>query len=90
MGIVFEMPIVAYFFAKIELLTSDFLKKYRKIAIVMIMILAALITPSTDAFSMLIVVIPLWILYESVVLSLKESRKRKTKKVKFSLKTNNL
>lgn len=79
MGIVFEMPIVAYFFAKIELLTSDFLKKYRKIAIVMIMILAALITPSADAFSMLIVVIPLWILYESSRAVVKRVEKKKNK-----------
>ena len=79
MGIVFEMPIVAYFFAKIELITSDFLKKYRKIAIMMIMILAALITPSTDAFSMLIVVIPLWILYESSRAVVKRVEKKKNK-----------
>ncbi|MBP9994545.1 MAG: twin-arginine translocase subunit TatC [bacterium] len=64
LGIVFEMPIVAYFFAKIGLLKSEFLKKYRKVAIVVIMILAALITPSTDAFTMILVVLPLWMLYE--------------------------
>lgn len=64
LGVVFEMPIVAYFFAKINLLSSAFLSKHRKVAIVIILILAALITPSTDAFTMLLVVFPLWFLYE--------------------------
>lgn len=64
MGLVFEMPIVAYFFAKIGLLKSSFLSKYRKISIVIILILAAFITPSTDVFTMLLVAIPLQLLYE--------------------------
>jgi sec-independent protein translocase protein TatC len=63
LGLVFEMPIVAYFFAKIGLLKSSFLSKYRKISIVIILILAAFITPS-DAFSMILVAIPLQLLYE--------------------------
>lgn len=64
MGVVFEMPIVAYFFAKIGMLKSDFLKRYRKVALVVIMVLAAIITPSTDAFTMMLVVLPLGLLYE--------------------------
>ena len=64
LGFVFEMPIVAYFFAKIGLLTSNFLAKYRKISIVIILIIAAFITPSTDAFTMLLVAAPLQLLYE--------------------------
>ena len=64
MGLVFEMPILAYFFAKTGMLTSNFLSKYRKFSIVVILILAAFITPSTDAFTMLLVAIPLQFLYE--------------------------
>ena len=64
LGLVFEMPIIAYFFAKIGLLKSSFLSKYRKISIVIILILAAFITPSTDAFTMLLVAFPLQLLYE--------------------------
>ena len=64
LGLVFEMPIVAYFFAKIGLLKSSFLSKYRKISIVIILIAAAFITPSTDVFTMLLVAIPLQLLYE--------------------------
>jgi len=64
MGLVFEMPILAYFFAKIGVLTSEFLSKYRKISIVLILIAAAFITPSTDVFTMLLVAFPLQFLYE--------------------------
>ncbi len=64
LGIVFEMPIVAYFFASIGILTSSFLKQYKKVAFVLILVLAALITPSTDVFTMMLVVVPLWFLYE--------------------------
>lgn len=64
MGVVFEMPIVAYFFAKIGVLKADFLKRYRKVALVVIMVLAAIITPSTDAATMMLVVLPLGLLYE--------------------------
>lgn len=64
LGIVFEMPVVAYFFGRIGVLKSSFLKKYRKVAIVVIMCLAAVITPTADAFTMMVVVLPLWLLYE--------------------------
>ena len=64
MGIVFEMPIVAYFFAKIDILHSSFLKRYRKVAFVAVLVLAAFITPSTDVFTMGIVALPLYLLYE--------------------------
>lgn len=71
MGLVFEMPIVAYFFGRIGVLNSSLLKRYRRIAIVVIMCLAALITPSTDAFTMMLVVLPLWLLYELSILVVK-------------------
>jgi len=64
MGIVFELPILIYFLTKIELLSSKFLKEHRKHAIVIIAILAAFITPSGDAFSMTLVGLPIWALFE--------------------------
>ena len=54
LGLVFEMPIVAYFFASIGLLTTAFFVKYRKFAIVLVLVAAALITPSSDVFTMLL------------------------------------
>ena len=62
-GVVFELPIVAYFLTKIGIITPTFMRKYRKHAIVVIFILAAIITPP-DVFSQALVAIPLLILYE--------------------------
>ena len=76
MGLVFEMPIIAYFFAKIGLLSSNFLSKYRKVSIVVILVLAAFITPSADVFTMLLVAIPLQFLYELSRLVVKRVEKR--------------
>lgn len=64
MGLVFEMPIVAYFFARIGVLRSAFLRRWRKVAVVVAMVVAAFITPSTDVFTMCLVALPLWMLYE--------------------------
>jgi sec-independent protein translocase protein TatC len=62
-GVVFELPIVAYLLTKIGVITPTFMRKYRKHAIVIIFILAAIITPP-DVFSQALVAIPLLILYE--------------------------
>ena len=64
MGLVFEMPIVSYFFAKIGVLKSSFLRQWRKVAVVLVLVAAAFITPSTDIFTMCIVALPLYLLYE--------------------------
>ena len=62
-GIAFELPIVIYFLSKIGLLTPKFLRKYRRHAYLLLLILAAIITPP-DVLSQLIVSIPLILLYE--------------------------
>jgi sec-independent protein translocase protein TatC len=62
-GLIFELPIVAFFLTKIGILTPGFMRKYRKHAIVIIFIVAAVITPP-DVFSQLLVSIPLLMLYE--------------------------
>jgi sec-independent protein translocase protein TatC len=62
-GLVFELPILAFFLTKIGLITPAFMRKYRKHAIVVIFIIAAIITPP-DVFSQTLVAIPLLILYE--------------------------
>lgn len=64
MGIVFEMPIIIWLFGKMGLITSAFLRSYRKHAIVIILIVAAIITPTSDIFTLLIVSLPMWLLYE--------------------------
>jgi len=62
-GIIFELPILVYFLTKIGLLTPEFLKKYRKHSIIVILALSAIITPP-DIFSQVLVCFPLLILYE--------------------------
>ena len=62
-GLIFELPIIIYFLTKLGLVTPEFLKKYRKYALVLVLILAALITPP-DIISQVIVAIPMIILYE--------------------------
>ncbi|WP_462263359.1 twin-arginine translocase subunit TatC [Ferruginibacter sp.] len=62
-GIAFELPILAFVLAKIGLITSTFLKKYSKYAFVIILLVAAIITPSPDITSQIIVALPLLFLY---------------------------
>lgn len=62
-GLLFLLPVIAYLFTKIGLLSSDFLKKYRKHAIIGILILSAIITPP-DLISQVIVGVPILLLYE--------------------------
>ena len=77
-GLAFELPVLAYVLAKIGLINADFLKKYRKYALVVILLLAAIITPSPDWTSQVIVALPLLLLYElSVLIAARVDKKRK-------------
>ncbi len=64
-GVLFQMPLLIMILAKVGILTARFLRKYRRHAIVLILIAAAIITPTTDPFSLGIVTIPLYLLYEA-------------------------
>jgi sec-independent protein translocase protein TatC len=66
-GVVFELPVVVYVLAKIGIITPEFLKKNRKYSFVIILIVAAIITPP-DVFSQMMVTIPLYSLYEISIL----------------------
>ncbi|WP_298777713.1 twin-arginine translocase subunit TatC [uncultured Polaribacter sp.] len=70
-SVLFELPVLIYFLTKIGLITPEFLKKYRKHALVVVLVLAAIITPP-DVASQIIVAIPVLILYE---ISIKVSRR---------------
>ena len=63
-GIVFELPIVVYFMTQIGILTPTFMRTYRRHAVVVILILAAVITPTSDATTLIMVALPLYFLYE--------------------------
>jgi sec-independent protein translocase protein TatC len=62
-GIVFQLPILVYFLSRVGLVTPDFLKKYRRHALILIVTLSAIITPP-DIFSQVLVSLPLLVLYE--------------------------
>jgi sec-independent protein translocase protein TatC len=78
-GLVFELPIIIYFLTKIGLVTPEFLKKYRKYALIIVLILSAIITPP-DIASQIIVAIPILILYQvSIYISKVVIRNQKRK-----------
>jgi sec-independent protein translocase protein TatC len=69
-GVLFQMPLLMAVLTRIGVVSSRFLKKYRRHAFVVIITAAAIITPSTDPFSLMLVTIPLYALYEaSIVLA---------------------
>ncbi|MBL7902024.1 MAG: twin-arginine translocase subunit TatC [Bacteroidia bacterium] len=63
-GIIFEMPVLVYFLTRMTLLTPAFMRKYRKHAMIVILIAAAIITPSPDVTSQMVVALPMYFLYE--------------------------
>jgi len=72
MGVVFELPLVCWLLSNLGLLYRSFFKKYRRHAIVGALVLAALITPSGDPFSLFVVTIPLYLLWEISALVVKK------------------
>ena len=64
MGIVFELPVVSWLLGKMGLINASMMKTWRRHAIVTILIVSAIITPTTDAFTLFIVALPIWLLYE--------------------------
>ena len=81
-GLAFELPVLAYILAKIGLISASFLRRYRKYAVVIILIVAAVITPSPDWTSQAIVSLPLLILYELSVMIAARVDKQNAKKEK--------
>ena len=84
-GLAFELPVLAYVLTKIGLISANFLRTYRKYAFVVILILAAIITPSPDWTSQVIVAIPLLLLYElSVVIAARVDKKKAKEEKEWS------
>jgi sec-independent protein translocase protein TatC len=77
-GLIFELPVLMYFLARIGLITSSFLKKYRKYAFIVILIISAIVTPP-DIVSQVILTIPLYMLFEMGVFITKRVEKQKKK-----------
>ncbi len=75
-GCVFELPMVSFFLSKLGILTPEFMKKYRRHAIVIILVLAAILTPGADPVSQVILAVPLVLLYELSIFISKISVKK--------------
>ncbi|MBX2888477.1 MAG: twin-arginine translocase subunit TatC [Ferruginibacter sp.] len=78
-GLVFELPVISYVLAKIGILTGTFLKKTRRYSFIIILVLAAVITPSPDWTSQALVAVPLLLLFELSVLLASRIEKQKKK-----------
>ena len=75
-GFIFELPMLSFFLSKIGILTPNFMRKYRKHAIVAILIVAAILTPGTDPLAQILLAIPLVLLYEISIFVSKFSQKK--------------
>lgn len=76
MGIVFEIPILSWLLGKLGILHRQTMQQYRRHAIVIILIIAAIITPTSDAITLAIVSIPMYLLYEVSILLVPKKQKR--------------
>jgi sec-independent protein translocase protein TatC len=74
MGLLFEFPSVLAVLSHFGIITRDTMKKSRRYAVVAILILAAVLTPTGDPFTMLVVAIPLYMLYEFSILICKPAK----------------
>lgn len=75
-GLVFELPMISFFLSKLGILKPSFMIKYRRHSIVIIMVLAAFLTPGADPVSQLVLAVPLVVLYEISILISKISQKK--------------
>jgi sec-independent protein translocase protein TatC len=79
-ALMFQLPIVAYFLAKAGILTASFMRSYRRHSVVAILIASAIITPSADLFSQMIVALPLYLLYEMSIFIVAYTERNERKK----------
>lgn len=77
LGIVFEMPVIAWLFGKLGIISPAFMKTHRNHAIIIILIIAAIITPTSDIFTLLLVSLPMCILHEISIYLVKKTQTAK-------------
>jgi sec-independent protein translocase protein TatC len=84
-GVVFEMPMISYALARFGILTPPFMRHYRRHAIVVILIVAAIVTPTPDPFNQLLLAVPLYALYEiSILVAAMATRQRAEALVEYA------
>lgn len=79
MGLAFELPLLTWLLSLLGLVTKDFLRKYRRHAMMLIVIAAAVITPTGDPFTLTVVAVPLYLLYELSILMIRQKQTDETK-----------
>ncbi len=77
MGVVFELPVVCGLMGRMGILSDHFMAEYRRHAIVAILIIAAIITPTTDIFTLLVVALPIYLLYEVSIQIVRTTKRNK-------------
>jgi sec-independent protein translocase protein TatC len=76
-GVIFQLPVIIYILSKLGIMTPKFMRASRRYATVLILIVAAVVTPTADPYTMMIVALPLFLLYEvSIYISASIERKR--------------
>ena len=86
MGLLFEIPILAFFLGKLGVVDSALLKKFRRHALVAVCIVAAVITPTGDVVTLMLVTVPIYLLYELSIVIIRANEKKEI--VDNSLKPN--
>ena len=74
MGILFELPVVCWLMGRLGIIDGSIMRTYRRHAIVAILVLSAIVTPTTDVFTLLVVALPIWMLYEVSILIVKTGK----------------
>jgi sec-independent protein translocase protein TatC len=77
MGIIFEIPIVCWILGRMGIISTKIMEKYRRHVVVVLLIIAAIITPTSDVFTLMLVTLPMWMLYEISIIIVKTTEKRK-------------
>lgn len=86
-GVLFQLPIVIFFLTKAGIVTPSYLRRYRKHAIVIILIIGAIVTPTADPLSQSLISIPLYLLYEiSILISAGVVRQKEREDAEDALK----
>lgn len=67
LGALFELPVVAWLLGRLGIVKASYMRRYRRHAIVVILVVAAVITPTSDAFTLMVVALPIWMLYEASI-----------------------
>ncbi|RZL48283.1 MAG: twin-arginine translocase subunit TatC [Pedobacter sp.] len=86
-GIIFQLPVVIFVLSKLGIMTPQFMRKSRRYAVVLILVVAAIVTPTADPYTMLIVAFPLFLLYEVSIMISANIQKKKLKAEELFLRS---